>query len=142
MGASVRYYIFEDDDTIRIIPTARFIRLTTDRSTDRLPEYAGQRVRFVEIHLDFVERRPTAVRNAYFGRMRFDRRGRFDVSEWNEVLMAGVDKYLARFEPPGDAREQRAQAERQRIKRAHEWKPSRSLRSRLNSAALGTSRAS
>ena len=140
MGASIRYYVFEDDDTIRRISTARFIRLTTDGSTDRFPEYANRRVRFVEIHLDSVEQRSTAVREAYFGHLRFDRRGRFDASEWIEVLMTGVDKFLARFEPPRNARELHAQAERLRIKRAHEWKPSRSLRSRLHLAVLGTAR--
>lgn len=140
MGVRIRYYLFEDDNTIRRISTARFIRLTSQGSTDRLPEYANRRVRFVEMHLDFVARRPTAVRKAYFGHLRFDRRGRFDVSEWLEVIMAGVDKFIARYEPPANAREQRAQAERQRIKRAHDWKPSRSLRSRLYTAVFGTSR--
>ena len=138
MGTGVRYYIVENDDTIRRISTARFIRLTAEGSTDRRPEYAGQRIRFAEIHVDFVDRRPTAIRKAHFGHMCFDRRGRFDASEWIDVFMAGVDKYLARFEPPGNARERREVEARQRIRRAHDWKPSRSLKSRLHSAALGT----
>lgn len=140
MGAGNRYYIVEDDDTIRPISAARFDRLTAEGSTERLPEYARRRVRFASIRVDFVERRPVGVREAEFGCLRFDRRGRFDESEWIAVLMAGIDKYLARFEPPGDAREQRRQAARSRIKRAHDWKPSRSLRSRLYAAALGMSR--
>lgn len=137
MGAGARYFIIEDDDNIRRISAAQFDRLTAERSTERLPEYAGHRMRFASIYVDFANRRPVGIRKAEFGCLLFDKRGRFDVSEWIDVVMAGVDNYLARFEPPPtDPRERREQAARRRIKRIHDWKPSRSLRSRLNSSAM------
>lgn len=67
MGLSIRIFIVEDDDTIKRLPLARYERLFTRDSDERLSEYAGQRVRYALIVVDLVNRRPVEIVKDEFG---------------------------------------------------------------------------
>ena len=49
MGLSIRVFIAEDDDTIKRLPLACYERLHKQDSDERLPKYAGKRVRYFNV---------------------------------------------------------------------------------------------
>jgi len=81
MGLSIRVFIVEDDDTIKRLPLARYERLLNRDPDERLLEYAGKRVRYALIVVDFVNRRPIEILRDEFGFLDFDDKGRLKVSE-------------------------------------------------------------
>ena len=72
MGLSIRVFIVEDDDTIERLPLTRYERLLKRHPDERLPKYAGKRVRYALIVVDLVNRRPTEVVRDEFAYLDFD----------------------------------------------------------------------
>ena len=48
MGLGLRIFIINDDDTIRRFPFSRYERLLQGDSKERLPQYAGKKIRFAD----------------------------------------------------------------------------------------------
>ena len=54
MGLGLRIFIINDDDTIRRFPFSRYERLLQGDSKERLPQYAGKKIRFAELAVEFL----------------------------------------------------------------------------------------
>ncbi|HAV24363.1 MAG TPA: hypothetical protein DCX46_12930, partial [Bacteroidetes bacterium] len=58
MGDTLRIIVVHSDDSLRRIPNTRFNRLKDGDPYERFPEYAGERVRCVEIIAHLHQRQP------------------------------------------------------------------------------------
>jgi hypothetical protein len=83
MGTGFRIFLVNDDDSLCRIPTARYERLVRFEPQERLPEYAGKRVRCVFVALDVLGRTPLSIRHLEHFMLSFDRDGRIDTNEWD-----------------------------------------------------------
>ena len=137
---SLRYIMVSANDEVFRLPSARFDRLLSQRSTDRLPEFAGQRVRAAEIVVGLEKRKPARVLRMIFHYLHFDDCGRLDIERYLEdgrtVMEAGIPLL------PHDAKGPKVVQAGQRFaarRRDHSvwWKPSPGLKLRILEAALG-----
>lgn len=52
MGIGLRIFLVNDDDSIKRLPYTKYERLLQQDSGVRFPQYAGKRVRYVEVAID------------------------------------------------------------------------------------------
>ena len=95
MGMSYCFLLLDQSDRLYRLPMARFNRMLTDPTTERLPRFAGQRVRAVGVHVQRVDRRPTAVVRASFHVLSFDKAGYFNASAYEQQELSRAEVALA-----------------------------------------------
>ena len=91
MGLSIRIFIVEDDDSISRLPLAQYERLLKADPVERLPKYAGKRVRYALMVVDLVDRKPIEVVRDQFGFLEFDDNGRLKTAEHEEMESIAFD---------------------------------------------------
>ena len=91
MGISLRIFLVNDDDSIQCFPLARFERLIQRDPKERLPQYAGKRVRYVEVALELEQRKPIGILRILYLIMSFDSEGRVDAAEQEKEQRLGID---------------------------------------------------
>jgi len=67
-GLGLRIFIINDDDAIRRFPFSRYERLLQGDSKERLLQYAGKKIRFAELAVEFYQRRPIKIVGSKRGR--------------------------------------------------------------------------
>lgn len=82
MGLSFRIFIIDDDDGLQRISLAKYERLFQEDSKERLPQYAGKRVRCALVVLLLEDRKPQSIAWIDCNRILFDTEGRMDLKEW------------------------------------------------------------
>ena len=78
MGDTLRIIVVHSDDSLRRIPNTRFNRLKDGDPYERFPEYAGERVRCVEIIAHLPQRQPVTILRVMYPILIFDADGRLD----------------------------------------------------------------
>ena len=78
MGLGIRVFLIDDDDNVRRFSYARFNRLISRESDERLPEFANRRVQCAIVFLETIDREPENVRNLDCLILAFDKHGRLD----------------------------------------------------------------
>ena len=73
----------------RRVPVGRYDRLHS--GDDRMPEHADQKVRYVFVYLETVDRKPVGVRFAELGVLMFDTEGKLDQTAESEQMRLAVD---------------------------------------------------
>jgi hypothetical protein len=91
MGIGLRIFIVNDDGTLKRLALARYERLVQGDTNERLVEYAGKRVRYALIAVDFVNRRPVGVLHTEYGVLHFDSKGHIDANEREKEGKLGVE---------------------------------------------------
>jgi hypothetical protein len=104
MGFGYRYFLFEQDGTIKHIPH-RVVE-GFHRRENRLPEYAGQTVRIVFVGIVVRDRRPIRTQYVIGHIWKFDYLGRFD-EEFEDAQSRDMAESLASdlgldLDPGGD----------------------------------------
>jgi len=93
MGLSLRVYFFEDGLLTRI-PRAKIDRFFDGDSEERLPEYAGKKMRCAMVVLDMEQRQPVRIRYIDSMIVPFDAEGRLDFEERDRagsLVVNGLD---------------------------------------------------
>lgn len=138
MGVAARYFLIEEDGTVRKIAAAKFHRLTIGGSEERMREYAGKRVRYAAIYLDLIDREPAGIRTMDFGYLLFHKNGRFDPSEWNGTVRTAIDSWLVREgASAANVVNARGAFAKRRIEHEHRWKPDENLLQAILRLAFG-----
>jgi hypothetical protein len=132
VGISHRIFIYSNEDTLVPVPNSRWERLYDREPGESMPEYAGQRIKYIEAILEFSDRKPSRVISIRGYIAPFDSRGRIDteqVQSAGQLGFKGVDwsfldktednvisaeshfykrQYQAQWcwDPPADVREQ------------------------------------
>ena len=91
MGTSLRIFLVNDDDSVQSLPLARYERLMRHDSKESLPQYAGKRVRYAMVVVDFINRIPTEILRTEYSFLSFDSEGRLDLGDKEKQLMLGLN---------------------------------------------------
>lgn len=78
MGYSLRIFFIDKDDNIKKISLARFDRIRTRDSREKLEEYKNSRIRYAEVVVELENRKPVFMARAVFGYLYFDAKGLLD----------------------------------------------------------------
>ena len=81
MGIGLRFFLVHDDDSIQLLPLARYERLLERDPEERFPRYAGKRVRYALVVLELANRRPVEITKIQYSILNFDSEGRIDPAE-------------------------------------------------------------
>ena len=91
MGITVWIFIVNDDDSIQRFPLARFERLIERDPNERLPQYAGKRVRYVEAAVELEQRKPVDILRILYLILPLDSEGRIDAAEQEKGRRLGAE---------------------------------------------------
>jgi hypothetical protein len=113
-----------------------FARLCQDDRVWRLPEFAGQRIRWVSLVVELFNRQPIRVIHRSLGFLQFDDTGRLDVDRMNRDQVARMDALVT---PVLALRRNDTviNASSRFAARGGMWKPDADLSARINATALG-----
>jgi len=144
MNLSHRFFLVTTNDEIVRLPNSHFERVLRMHPTERIPEYARQRMRVAEIIIDLQDRKPVDIVRGYYWYLNFDSNGTADYEKFmrhGAVSMEasiGADAWFGK-EAGNVVRASHRFAVRRRDHEAR-WKPSPTLESRIFDAALGVIR--
>lgn len=80
-------FFVDKDDHLQPVPLKRFERFVLcEDSSERFPEFAGERVRYALITVEVEDRRPVAIKRADYSILKLTSRGKLDRVEWNRAL--------------------------------------------------------
>ncbi len=91
MGTGLRVFLVNDDGSLKRFPLARFERLFQGHPEERLPQYAGKRVRYVLVIVDLVNRKLFGILGIQYPILTFDSEGKIDAAELEKEMRLGVD---------------------------------------------------
>jgi len=91
MGTSLRIFLVNDDGSLKRFPLARFERLFQGHPEERLPEYAGKRLRYALVIVDLVNRKPFEILGIQYPILTFDSEGKIDAAELEKKMRLGVN---------------------------------------------------
>jgi len=139
MGTGFRLFFVNDDDSLYRMPMARYERLLRLEPQERLPEYAGKRVRCVLVVLDVLGRTPLDIRHIDHFLLSLDAEGRIDPNAWDrETQLVGemVDFHMGESR---DAKvvDARAHFARKRYFREFKWIPTPRVKQNIITTIFG-----
>jgi len=91
MGISIRIFFVDDDGSLKRIPLTRYERLLRRDPKERLPQYAGKRVRYVEVVVQYLQRKPVEILRVLYLILTFDSEGRIDAAEQEKQRRLGME---------------------------------------------------
>ena len=91
MGTSIRILFVDDDDSIWRVPLTRFERLIDRDPKECFPQYAGKRLRYVEVILELYQRKPVQILRILYFILPFDSEGRIDAAEQEKERRLGME---------------------------------------------------
>jgi hypothetical protein len=143
MSLSMRFFLVEPSGEIVRIPYARFQRLFTRNSKDKLPEYPNQRIQTADAIVELENRRPVRVVRLYYGHYNFDGRGVLDydqaMKEGMTHVEANSDLFSGYFEPDQGKNVVNAKRRfaKRRLQEVVKWKPTQEQERMICEIALG-----
>ena len=139
MGLSIRIFLVNRDDTLRRLPNSRFNRLVSRDTDERLPEYAGKRLRYALIVIELKNRKPVGILRTEYSDFTFDSQGRLRNDEREKAARLSMDMIKPiEFEPNHhgviDARYKFA---KKRFEHEYTWQPAPELEAAIFKSVLG-----
>ncbi len=143
MGIGFRIFLIDDNDSLQRLSVARYQRLTDSESGERLPQYAGKRVRCAMVYLEVERRIPQSILRIDYTIMPFDKKGRIDRSEQEKEMrrIAEVMSPLSSFfeeERAGKIVDARGQFAKRRYEQEFRWKPEPEIEKAIITAIFGS----
>lgn len=81
MGTSLKIFLVDHEDGVQAFPRARYERLLRGDPEERVPEFAGQRIRCAVVVVETGHHRPIAISRIVYSFLCFDATGRIDLAE-------------------------------------------------------------
>jgi len=91
MGISIRIFLVDDEGSLKRIPLTRYERLLRRDPKGNFPQYAGKRVRYVEVAVQYLERKPVEIIRILYLKLTFDSEGRIDAAERERQRRLGME---------------------------------------------------
>jgi len=91
MGVGLRIFIINDDNSLERLALTRYERLMQRDPDVSLPQYAGKRVRYAEVAVEFENRKPVEILRMEYFIMQFDSKGRIDGIVQDDIMSLGVN---------------------------------------------------
>jgi hypothetical protein len=134
-----RVFLVHDDDTLRRVSQAQIARLRHDGADERLPEYAGQRVRYALLFVETEARRPVDVVHEEFGYLYFAEDGRLDFERQNRgaALAMRATGLLSDESGPEGVVGAGERFAKKRYQHEFKWEPTPEIREAIRKAIFG-----
>jgi hypothetical protein len=139
MGTSLKIFLVNEDDTLRLLSKAKYERLLRCEAEERLPEYAEKRIRCAVVVLETVQRRPIAISRVVYSYLPFDGHGRIDIAERERETKMALD-----IVPPvntpnrnGGIIDARYRFAKKRYDREFRWSPSKEIKAAILDKIFG-----
>src|SRR6478672_7047802 len=94
MGFASRLFILDQDDGLHRLPGTWFAQMLREPSSRPVPHLAGQRVRFADIVVELIDRKPARIARLYWGYLRFDQDGVLDYEEFSRREVAKLNSSI------------------------------------------------
>ncbi len=135
MGIGLKIFLVNDDDSIRALPVTRYERL---HEGERLPEYAGRRVRCAQVGVEFYMRKPLGIVWTNFHILHFDSDGRIDAAEMERQNRLSMEAHfvLPEEERSGQVINARHQFLKRRYDHRYRWRPNEEILNSIVEAVL------
>jgi hypothetical protein len=137
---SLRYYLIDSADEIYRLPLARLERMLSIPNKEALPQWAGQRVRAVELIIQMENRKPIDIYRSLFYYLHFDSDGMLDRDQYMKdgvtVMNAGDPGFSPRIRDPKIINAEQRFAIRRRDHSVW-WKPLPHLEEEIRKVGLG-----
>ena len=91
MGIGLRIFIVNDDDSLERLSLKKYERLMQRAPDISFPQYAGKRVRYAEVAIEFENRKPVEILRMEYFIMHFDSKGRIDGTVRDDIMSLGVN---------------------------------------------------
>lgn len=126
MGLSNRFFLIEDNDSIRSISIRRFTRLVRQEATEPLAEYAGKKMRYVHVVVRIENRDPVEIVNFICSKLPFDQKGYVDKKEMDRIVQLSLESVKEPFpsSPNENVVEARHLFAQKRLQQELTWVPS------------------
>lgn len=138
MGIGIWIYLVNDDDSISRYPMNRFERLTRRNPEECLPEYAGKRVRYAEVAVQFHQREPTDILAIHYLFLTLDSEGRVDQAEEEKErrLVAEMMSFPGVRQRSGRVVDAQPLFAKRRFDQQYKWKPAHGLEAAIVEAVF------
>jgi hypothetical protein len=139
MGYGFRFFIVDDDDSLHLIPMARFNRLLDWDPDECLPEFAGQKKRCALVVLEVKGRTPLEIYHIDYIMLSFDAQGRIDKPEYERVSHLAIRSFSPDLgdEQPGNIIDAGRQFNRRRYENEVRWNPTPAIEYAIDNAIFG-----
>ncbi len=139
MGTAIWIFFIDDDGAIRRYPLARYERLIERDPDEWLPQYAGKRVRYVEVALELEKRKPVGILRILYLILPFDSKGRVDAKEQDKEWRLASDMVPPILPDPGPRNviEARHRFAKKRFESEYRWTPTPEIESAILKAIFG-----
>jgi len=137
MGLAQRIFLVDAEDRLLRLPGAKFDRMLRQPASNRLAQFAGQRVKMASITVEFDAGEPVRVVRRTFAVLEFDQCGALDIDRFGRQQAARFGAWLA---PVSEATRRAAgvvDAASRFVAQGGNWTPSAGLGRAIDRAALG-----
>jgi len=139
MGTGLKIFLINDDDSLQRFPLARFERLIDRDPKERLPQYAGKKVRYTLVIVDLVNRKPVEILRIQYSILTFDSEGKIDAAELEKEMRLGVD--MVPFGTTAPTSRKVVDAEHHFLQKRYEnrylWRPTPEIEEAIAKALFG-----
>jgi len=135
----IKIFIVNADDTVELLPVARYERLLRRDPGEKLSKFAGQRIRYASVVIDSSDKEQPAIIQTQFSYLTFDADGRLDVAERGKKASLALNM-LPPIYPASDDRQMidaRHKFARKRYHDRYKWQPSPLLIANIEKAVFG-----
>ncbi len=139
MGTGIRVFLVAEDDSLQRLPMARYRRLRRREPGERLPQYAGKRVRCAMVVLEVAGRKPLAIDRVDHYMLSFDAEGRIDTTELEKQARLAVELLppFAEQQPSGQVINARRHFAKRRYQHEFKWTPTPEIQAAIVAAIFG-----
>jgi hypothetical protein len=139
MGTTLHIFLVPDDDALHPLDRASYERLLRGEPDERLPEYAGKRVRCAVVVVETSGRKPIAVSRIVYSFLSLDSYGRIDVSEREKETKLAMDSIppLHVDTPSPQVIDARHHFARRRYEQEYRWKPKPEIETAILNTVFG-----
>jgi len=140
MGLSSRLFILDQEDGLHRLPGRWFSQMLREPSSRPVLRFAGERVRFADIIVELIDRKPACIVRLYWGYLRFDQNGVLDYKEFSRREVAKFSSFLDGIFPDKDPAGRIVEAAERFTAAGGIWTPSPRQEAEVCAAALGQRR--
>ncbi|NIS67602.1 MAG: hypothetical protein GTO12_01230 [Proteobacteria bacterium] len=141
MGIGLRVFLVNDDDSIQRLSLARYERLRRDPE-ERLPQYAGRRVRYALVILEMADRKPLEILGIQYSFLDFDPVGRIDPADREKEARLAMEMLppLAKKQKRPHVVDARYRFAKKRFDDEYKWAPTPEIEAAIVEAIFGKDR--
>lgn len=142
-GTGMRAFLIDDEDSLQRISIAKLQRLHNYEEEERMPEFAGKRVRYALVFLKTRDRKPDAIVCIHYSILSFDDNGKIDrqevEAETRLTLKLMDDAMFPKEKTPGVINARLRFLEKQQSHK-YKWTPTREIEEAINRRVFGDER--